>query len=305
MPPRVIPPGARQIRIEDIDRAVKRWFDKTVDAHVRDEANEQRKVTVLLGTGERWVMAADRKGIRDRDGRLILPVLHISRKNFNTDEDDLALGINTPTMTFSRRVSPKTAQLTSLDKNRPLSDRRLRTGNAVHEVWTIPFPAHGVFNYHVRIQAGKQAQVNQIIEKIMSTYEFFNVDSFVIPLDGRDKPEGIPAGQGQSELNPADNQAFDDRPPLTAPYVVGYIEGAIDDAGNQDEFTDQERIIQQEFGFRIPAALQLDPEGKRPAVQKQLTAFNVSMGSETVTAVDDPYELEIIFGPDGVRERSK
>lgn len=304
MPPRVHPPGARQIRIEDIDRGVKRWFDKVVDAHVRDENGEQRKATVILGTGERWVMAADRKGIRDRDGRLILPVIHISQKNFDTDTNDLALGINTPTMTFARRVSPKTAQLEALDKLRSLSDRRLTQG-AVHEVWTIPFPTYGVFNYHVRVQAQKKFQLNQIIEKIISSYEFFNVDSFVVELDGRDKPEGIPMGQGQSELNPADNQVFDDRPGMDRPYVVAYTEGAIDDSSNFAEFTDDERIVQQEFSFRIPAALQLDPEGRRPAVQRQLTAFNVSMGGETVTAVDDPYELELIFGPDGVRERSK
>lgn len=304
MPPRVVPPGAREIRIEDIDRGVKRWFDKVVDAHVRDEEGKQQKVTVIFGTGERWVMAADRQGIRDRDGRLILPVIHISQVNLDPSKDDLALGINTPTMTFSRRVSPKTAQLTALDERRPLSDRRLTQG-AVHEIWTIPYPASGIFNYKVRVQAGKRTQLNQILEKIMSCYEFFNVDSFVIELDGRDRPEGIPSGQGASELAPHDHQAFDDRPQLDVPYVVGYPDGSMDDASNQDEFTDQERIIQQTFSFRVPAALQLDPEGKRPAVQVERTAFNVNMGDESVTVVDDPYELELLFGPDGVSERDR
>jgi hypothetical protein len=304
MPPRVVPPGARQIRIEDIDRGVKHWFDRVVDAHVRDENGKQQKVTVLFGTGERWVMAADRQGIRDRDGRLILPVIHISQKNLDNSKDSLALGINTPTMTFSRRVSPKTAHLASLDSLRPVGERRLTQG-AVHDVWTIPYPASGDFNYQVRVQAGKRTQLNQILEKILSCYEFFNVDSFVVELDGSDRPQGIPQGQGSTELAPHDHQAFDDRLPLDRPYVVAYLEGSMDDAGNQDEFTDQERIIQQQFSFRIPAALQLDPEGKRPAVQVERTAFNVNMGDETTVIVDDPYELEIIFGPDGVSERDR
>lgn len=304
MPPRVQPPGARTIRIEDIDRGVKRWFQDFVSAHVRDEEGEQHRVPVLVGTGERWVMAADRQGIRDRDGRLILPVIHISQKNLDTSQGDLAIGINTPTMTFSRRVSPKTAQLAALDNRRPLSERRLTQG-AVHEVWTIPFPANGVFSYRVRVQAQKRTHVNQIMEKIINSYEFFNVDSFVIELDGRGHPDGIPTGQGSTELAPADHQAFDDRLPLRAPYVVAYLEGAIDDASNFDEFTDQERIVQLEFGFRIPAALQLDPEGKRPAVQRDLTAFTVQMGDENVVVVDDPYELELIFGPGGTSERPK
>lgn len=305
MPPRVQPEGGRQITILDIDRAVKRWFDRVVDAHVRDEQGESRKATVLLGSGERWVMAADRKGIRDRDGRLILPVIHISNKAFDTTQGDLAIGINVPTLTFSRRVSPKTGHLAGLDERRPLSERRLRNGAAVHEVWTIPFPASGVFNYQVTIQAQKRRHVNQIIEKIVYNYEFFDVDSFVIEIDGRDRDEGIKDGQGQSEVSANDHQPFDVRPPLDLPYVVGYIDGAVDDQSNFEEFTDDERIVQCQFSFRVPAALQLDPEGKRPAVQRQLTAFNVSMGEETVVAVDDPYELELIFGPDGVREGSK
>lgn len=301
MPPRVQPEGGRVIRIEDIDRGVKQWFDRMVDAHIVNQQGERQKVTVLFSAGERWVMAADRQGIRDRDGRLILPVIQIAQKTFDTSQGDLAIGINVPTLTYSKRVSPKTSQLAAADTRRPLSDRRLRSG-AVYDVWTIPFPANGVFVYNVTIQAQYRWQINQIVEKIVNTFEFFNVDSFVIEIDGPDRPEGIREGVGQSEVGPADHQPFDHRPPLDRPYVVGYIEGAIDDEGNYDEFTDKEPIVQLRFSFKVPAALQLDPEGDRPAVQKQRTSFTVSMGEEDVVAVDDPYDLELIFGPDGVRE---
>lgn len=304
MPPRIHPPGGRRIGLVDIDRGVKNWFDRYVDAHVRWEDGESRKVTVLFGTGERWVMAADRQGIRDRDGRLILPVIHIERRSFDTSQGDLAIGINVPTLSFARRVSPKTSQLANADTRRPLSDRRLRQG-AVHEVWTIPFPASGVLNYRVRVQAQKTWQINQIIEKIVNSYEFFDVDSFVVEVDGSDHPDGIKQGQGSTELLPADHQAFDDRPMNPSQYVVAYLDGAIDDDGNLDEFTDSERIVQLQFSFRIPAALQLDPEGRRPAVQRDLTSFGIQMGEETVVAVDDPAELELIFGPDGVSEKDR
>jgi hypothetical protein len=38
-----------------------------------------------------------------------------------------------------------------------------------------------------------------------------------------------------------------------------------------------------------------------PAVRRELTAFNISFGDERVVQVDDPEDLEIIFGPGGVR----
>lgn len=302
MPPRVRPEGGREIRIEDIDRGVKNWFDRVVDAHVINHQGERQKVTVLFAAGERWVMAADRQGIRDRDGRLILPVIQIAQRAWDTTRADLAIGINVPTLTFSKRISPKTADLAAADRLKPLSERRLRAP-AVYEVWTIPFPAHGVFEYVVLVQAQYRWQINQIIEKITSCFEFFNVDSFVIEIDGPGRPEGIPGGVGASEVGPSDHVPFDDRPVLSTPYVVGYIEGSISDKGNWAEFTDKEPIVQLEFSFRVPAALHLDPEGTRPAVKRELTSTVLSLGEETVTAVDDPLELELIFGPGGPRER--
>lgn len=301
MPPTVRPDGARVIRIEDIDRAVKLWFNRTVDAHIINQQGERQKVTVLFASGERWVIAADRQGIRDRDGRLILPVIQIAQRSFDTTQGDLAIGLNVPTLTFSKRVSSKTAQISAADTRRPVSERRLRSG-AVYDVWTIPFPANGVIEYQVTIQAQYRWQINQVIEKIVNSFEFFNVDSFVIEIAGPDRPEGIKDGVGQSEVSPSDHQPFDHRPRLDRPYVVGYVDGPINDEGNYDDFTDEEPIVQHRFSFRVPAALQLDPEGDRPAVQKQRTSFTLSLGEETVTAVEDPYELELIFGPEGVRE---
>src|SRR5574337_1801734 len=92
MPPRVLPVTARRIRVEDVDRAVKAWFDRTVDAHVTSPQGERRKVAVTFASGERWVASADRKGIRDRDGRLILPVIQVRRTGMDPVDDVAVAG---------------------------------------------------------------------------------------------------------------------------------------------------------------------------------------------------------------------
>lgn len=295
MPPRVLPTTARTIRIEDIDRGVKAFFDRTVDATVTSPQGDRRKVTVKFASSERWVAAADRQGIRDRDGRLILPVIQITRGEVNLNADTTALGSNVPRLQISRLVSEKTSDLANLDLSRPISQRRLRD-SAVYDVWTVPYPCASEVTYKVRIQTQYNHQMNEILEKFVSRLEFFNVPSFVISLAGDHLERPLRAGDGESELTPSIDSEYSKREPLTDYYVVGYVEGTVGDSGNSDEFTDQERIIQHQFQFRVPAALILDPEGSRPAVQRERTAFSVTLLDEEVHVVDDPAVADRIFG---------
>jgi hypothetical protein len=296
MPPQVRPLTARTVRTEDVDRGVKRWFDKVADPHVSYPDGSRRKVPIRFSAGERWVTSADRQGIRDKNGQLILPVVHISRDGFDPTSGATALGANVPRLQVARLISQKTTDLANLDLRRPLSQRRLRDG-AVYEIVTIPFPVSGQMNYKVSVQAQSMQQMNEIQEKILSQLEFFDVPSFVISLSADERPVGIPDGAGSTELIPGDHAPYESRPPLSDYYFVGYLDGDWGSEGNLDEFTDQERIIELGFGFHVPVALQLDPDGTRPAVQVEQTAFSVKMGAEEVHVVDDPADLDKIFGP--------
>lgn len=299
MPPLVRPAGGRLLRLEDVDRGVKAWFNSIVSGKVSDPAGEKgsrRDVHVTFAAGERWVAAADRQGVRDKDGQLILPVIEVSRQGFSMEDNMTALGANVPTMQIARLVSPKTAQLAAADDIRPISQRRLRSG-AVYDIYTIPFPVNGTMPYKVRVQTQYQQQMNELVEKMLYNLEFFDVPSFLIEIDGDPRPQGLPTGLGSTEKLPADHQRFGARHPLSSHYVVGYVDGSLADEGNFDEFTDQERIIQLQFGFKVPVALQLDPEGERPAVQKETTAFRVELEAEECHFVDSSEQLDAIFGP--------
>lgn len=296
MPPREVPKTARSIRTEDVDRGVKRWFDRVVDVYVSNPDGSRRKVPVRFSSGERWVASSDRQGIRDRNGQLILPVIHVHRESFDPVTPSTALGSNVPRLQVARLVSEKTTTLANLDQSRPISQRRLRD-SAVYEIVTVPFPVNGRMVYKVKVQTSTIQHMNEITEKVMSCLEFFDVPSFVISLESDDRPEADRTGDGSTERVPEDHAPFDIRTPLADYYFVGYLDGDWSDGGNLDEFTDQERIVEMGFGFHVPVALQLDPEGKRPAVQVERTAFSVRMGDEEVHVVDDPTELDRIFDP--------
>ena len=120
--------------------------------------------------------------------------------------------------------------------------------------------------------------------------------SFVIDLNSDNREHAIKVGDGQSELAPATDSEYHSREPLSDYYVVGYVEGSVNDGGNSDEFTDQERIIQRTVEFRVPAVLMLDPAGTRPAVQRERTGFTVAILDEEVHVIDDPEVADRIFG---------
>lgn len=283
------------IRIEDVDRGVKRWFERVVDAHVQVAQGERRAVAFTFASGERWVAAADRKGIRDRDGRLILPIIQVRRTGLDPVTHRSAMGTDTARLQIARLVSEKTADLASLDLSRPISERRLRDA-AIYDIYSIPFPRQNVLSYQVTVQAQYQTHINEIIEKIQSRLNFVSVPSFVISLSDEVRNNGIPTGDGSTELAHPEHAPFDLRPPLKGYYVVGYMEGELGDAGDLDEFTDQERILQFNFSFKVPASLVLDPEGTEPAVKVERTAFNLSLLDEEVHFVERPEDLDRIFG---------
>lgn len=266
-----------------------------LDVTVQSPQGDDRKVVVKFSSGERGVAAADRQGVRDRDGRLILPVIHIARTGVDPNNAMNALGANVPRLQVARLVSEKTSDLANLDTTRPISERRLGS-SAVYDVWTVPYPAGNNMLYRVRIQAQYQTHINEIIERLMDRLEFFSVPTFVIGLDADGRDHGIPAGDGESELAAERDSPYDSRPALDDYYVVAYIDGAINDEGNSEEFTDQERILQVQFTFKVPVALMLDPKGSRPAVQRERTAFGIFIGDEQTHFVDDPADADRIFG---------
>lgn len=279
-------PAVQVVTLETVDQAVRDWLDLTVDAHVAHPDGSLKKVPVNFSAGERFVTGRQVKGIRDKNGVLILPIVSVRRTGIDPQPGMQALGTETPRLYFSKRISGKTNNLMNLNVSRSPSQRM--PNPIVYEVTSIPFPDRSVLQYELVIQAQYTTQMNAILEKMF--HELDLQKSFVAPFenDGRHPPIGVP-----NEL----------RRPLSRGYVVGFFDANMSDSGNLDEFTDQERIIRYTTTFTVPTTLQLDPDGEEPSVKTERTAFGLDFGDERTHFVDDPLELELVFGPDGVRER--
>lgn len=286
------PQNYQDIRIEDVDRAILHWFDRTVNAHVMMADARRHKVPVLFSSKERWVSSRENTGIRDKDGKLILPAISITRTGLDPTNNMLALGSNVPRLQVSRRISPKTNVLKS---NRLLS-QAIAPDPVVYEVITIPFPFNGTAPYEVVIHASYMTHMNEIMEKIITEMEFYDVPCFVAPIRGENRPESI---NGGGERVPGEDAHFESRIMMSDYYVCGYFDDSMSSEGNMDEFTDQERIFRYSTRFTVPVFLQLNPAGKRESVQVEQTAFKLELGKESCHFVDDPSEIELIFSHPG------
>lgn len=278
-------PQVQTVTIETIDRAIHAWFDKTVDAHVKYVNGERKKVPVIISAGERFVTSRTVSDIRDDKGMLILPLLSVRRSSITPTPIMQALGTDAPNLTFAKKIDNKTRKLNNLNKLRNLSNKMANT--TVYEVYSLPYPDRTVVNYDIIVYAQYIAQVNEIIEKIFHSLDLQS--SFVAPLHNHHR-------------HPFNGKDFNERPKMDDAYIVGFFQNDISNSSNFEEFTDQERIIKWNTSITVPATLQLDTEGEKPAVQVERTAFGLSFGDETTHFVDDVEELELIFNGK-IRER--
>jgi hypothetical protein len=274
--------SAQEITIETVDRAVRDWFDRTVDARVQTPQRELQKVPVVFSSGERWAVGRTRQAFRDDNGVLILPIISVRRTSLNPDPTKLALGTQVERLQLAVRVDPDTNQV----QNNEIGKLRPREYPPVYDVYTVPFPDRVIASYQLVVQAQFIGQMNDITQKIFRSLDIQK--TFVAPFenDGRQPPR---ARQYAEPYRPV--------PPLNGRYVVGFMENAQTDAGNFEEFTDQERIVKYSTEFTVPCALQPAVEGGPPLVKIERTAYKVVFKDENVTLVSDRDDLDRIFGP--------
>ncbi len=262
------------INIETIDQAINDFFDVTVDAHVNFPNGERKKVPVSFKAGERAIVSRQKKGIRDKNGVLVLPLINISRISIEPNPTMQALGTETSTLQISKVVSGETNNLRNVDKLRTSS---LSVPPIVYEITTIPFPDRSIMNYQLKIQTQYTLQMNEILEKIFNQLDLQK--SFVATFIPRKHPQiGVD---------------FEKREKTNSGYVVGFLDSTLNDTGNLQEFTDQERIITYETTIKVPATLQLDPEGEKPVIQKEYTAYKVDFRDENICFFNGREDFEL------------
>lgn len=278
----------QNITIETVDQAVFDWFDIDVNVHVESPGQEIKKVPVVFASGERWATARDERGIRDKNGLLILPIISVRRTGIDRSQSMTALGIEERRLVISRVINDKTNVVQNAMSSREISARSTKD-KVIHEVISVPFPDSFVTTYEVVVQTQYITQMNEVLEKIFDKFDLQN--QFVMAVRGSEFE------RPSETLNRrvGDNPNYTSHETLKGYYFVGFVETDLSDNGNFEEFTDQERIVKYAFTVTVPTYLQLEPQGELPSIQIQNSAYEMKFKDENVVFIDDPYELSLLF----------
>lgn len=264
------------VTIESIDRAIKDWFDRSVDVRVKSPNGELKKVSVIFSQGERWSVGRSRQTFRDENGVLILPVISIRRTSMDLDASMSALGVQTDSIRIARRLDPKTMSLHDLEQLKVNGMAK----TAIYDTFTIPYPDRMLGHYQLIVQAQYVQQMNDILQKIWKELDIQR--SFVAPIHND--------GKRASKANQGEGSKF------VGPYVVGFFKGTMADSGNFDEFTDTERVVKYTADLVVPFNLVTQPEGEPAAVKIKRSAYKLVLGDEQTHFVENQAELDKIFG---------
>ena len=251
------------VGIYDVDKAMKDLFDVDNIIYVQTKDADshefyQKKVPVILATGERFVLRERHTPIRDKNGALILPIISIIRTGISQAKENMgsAIGQDTGDFVIKKRLSSRDPayqniinkaglknqdNLPSGNPNGTVDSRRNRfisnegrlfepdLGRNIFEVITIPFGIRYMASYDVTIWTSYQGHMNEILEKIMTNYD----------------------GQGRTYKLSLDKGY----------YFVAYFEDDIQSENNLDDFTNDARIHKYTFNVKVPAYLIANKNG--------------------------------------------
>lgn len=280
-------------------------FDKEIGFVVSTSdknREETRKVPVIFASAEKWALAKKQRGIRDKTGSLILPLITIIRTTVQqTPNDDIAgRGINQQTgemiiaRGFSRldrnhqslvnklgiksqkniAVSPGDASIDQLSTDRNIgeltNDPTFAEGgvlasnnrNNVFETLAIPTPQFYTSMFEVTFWAQYQLQLNQMLERLISSF--------------------LPQAQSW-KLNTK-----------TGYWFIASVDGNVyNSETNVDDMSGEERMLKYKFSIKVPAYI-LAPKtpGSSIPVKRYVSSPIVSFDIDVGTGVegdDDPF----------------
>ena len=179
--------------IENIDTALYEWADSL---HLATTTNDGFKDTpvVWLGT-ERAFQIKNNKELRDKVGKLKLPIVTVNRDSVAKDPSFKgSFQANIPesndfkggAVTIRRRVKQdKTRNFANADAARVQTGdetRRKKNNKIVYQEITVPAPVYVTVMYSIVIKTEYQQQMNDLVASFMTTTG--NINSDVIERNG-------------------------------------------------------------------------------------------------------------------------
>jgi len=296
--------------IEDLDKAFFNTLRDDVAFQVSNDPGKQQKVPIVFAVGEKWSMIKSGRALRDKDGTLILPLVTVRRSNIEQGTDDMTgRGMNQHVgqITVRTQLDPRDRayqnilnklglvnsedvpgdrefdELGSLTTERGGTqahalDNDVRSGGLLApklkmnawQIVTLPTPQFYTATYEVTIWAQYVHHMNQMIERLMSTY--------------------LPTGNRTLKLDTEKGYWF-----------IAYFDEGISSEDNADDSSGQELVRKCKLTVKVPAYIVESgapgiPSGLRKFVSAPQIAFATggepadTFLDEGIPADVDPYE---------------
>lgn len=299
-----IPP----VGIEDVDLALFTLFDKEIPFQVATQNNSKNniiKVPVIFASSEKWALAKRQKGVRDKQGSLILPLITVVRTSIeqSLSGDITGRGVNQQTgeivitrkldnsdrnyqnlinkFLFNNQDNVAVSTLTATDEQistlRPqgeyLLDQTVKDGGLltnkicdnVTETIVVPTPQFFTATYDITFWSQYTFQMTQLLEVMISSF--------------------LPQGNAWKLESPKGY------------WFIATVEGnSYNPENNVEDMSSEERIIKYKFTVKIPGYIFASQAPGTPVAIKRYTSFP-TISFDVGTAISEEIEADAVEEP--------
>ena len=182
--------------IETIDTSLYDWLEGDLDLHTKTNKGIYKVPTLWLGSERVWQVKSDKR-IRDKVGKLILPLITINRSSItkdpafkgsfqanlfeNTDYKGGAHPVESvinqdKTQNFQNAIATKDA------KNQQQTGKIDKNNEIIYSTYNAPIPVYINATYDVTIRTEYQQQMNDLLQPFIT--KTGQINSFILKRDG-------------------------------------------------------------------------------------------------------------------------
>ena len=223
--------------LETIDTGLYEWVNEFLDIHTQTNKGMFKVPVLWLGSERVWQIKNDLR-IRDKVGKLILPLMTINRDSVDKDPSFRgAFQANIREVNDYRGGATPRSKKINQDKTRNFQNTRANketnytqtTGKIednnqiVNDNYTAPIPVYVSIMYTVTLRTEYQQQMNDLMQPFVTTTG--QVNSFVFEKDGHRYEAFIQSGFGMNNNTTnigEDERMFETKVQIK---VLGYLMG--------------------------------------------------------------------------------
>jgi len=295
LPDLFIPP----VGLVDVDRALFRLFKDEIMPMVADKGSGvAKRVPIIVATAEKWVMIKKKRGVRDRNDTLIIPLITVVRTDMGQDPtlDVTGRGINQQTgeMLIRRKLDKSDRSYQALINRFLLRNQpnvAVPSVTSSSEALTSEAPIGELSNADDIKQGGaylKSDVSNNVIETIVVPAPQFYTIKYEVTIWTQyvqhtnqiiEKIIGSYLPQGQ---------CWRLETPSGYWFVASVTDGVFTPENNLDDMSTEERFLKHKFEVVVPAYLFVPASPGAPIPIKRYVSSPIIKFETDVTVVASP-----------------